>query len=133
MSDTLYKLFKRKLLKPHSKIQNVFWHRYYSRTVGRDVEEKYTSINKMTGRLCKKAGVEHHFTLHQLRHLAATILKVYGHMNTSQLQLFLRHDNQKTTEIYSGFLDGGTQEQGDFLGEFWSEKLKEAEGAPSTE
>ena len=54
-------------------------------------------------------------------------------MSISHLQLFLRHDNQKTTEIYSGFLDGGTQEQGDFLGKFWSEKLKEVEGVGSAE
>lgn len=132
MSETLYRLFQKKINKRHSKLPNVFWHRYYSRVVGKDVEEKYTSINKMTGRLCKRAGVEH-FTLHQLRHLAATILKVHGHISISQLQLFLRHDNQKTTEIYSGFLDGGTQEQGDFLGEFWSEKLLEIEGVSSAE
>lgn len=128
MSDHLYDLFQTLLQKRHPKLQNVFWHRYYSKIAGKDVDEKYTSINKMTRRLCKKAGVEH-FTLHQLRHLAATILKVHGHMSISQLQLFLRHDNQKTTEIYAGFLDGGTQEQGDFLGEFWSEKLQEVEGA----
>ena len=76
----------------------------------------------MTKRLCKAAKVEK-FTLHQLRHLAATILKVEGHMSIAQLQKFLRHDNQKTTEIYAGFLDAGTQEQGDFLGDFWSKKL----------
>ena len=44
-------------------------------------------------------------------------------MSIAQLQKFLRHDNQKTTEIYAGFLDVGTQEQGDFLGDFWSKKL----------
>jgi hypothetical protein len=54
-------------------------------------------------------------------------------MSISQLQLFPRHDNQKITEIYSAFLGGGTQEQGDFLGEFWSEKLKEAEVTASSE
>ncbi len=54
-------------------------------------------------------------------------------IDVSQLQLFLRHDNQKTTEIYSGFLDGGIQEQGDFLGDFWSEKLQEIEGTGSVE
>ncbi len=37
------------------------------------------------------------------------------------------------TPFLSGFLDGGTQEQGDFLGEFWSDKLKEVEGAASAE
>lgn len=44
-------------------------------------------------------------------------------MSIAQLQKFLRHDNQKTTEIYAGFLDAGTQEQGDFLGDFWSKEL----------
>lgn len=41
----------------------------------------------------------------------------------TQLQKFFRHDNQKTTGIYAGFFDAGTQEQGDLLGEFWSKKL----------
>ena len=44
-------------------------------------------------------------------------------MSIAQLQEFLRHDNQKTTEIYAGFLDAGTQEQGDFPGDFWTKKL----------
>ncbi len=64
--------------------------------------------------------------------LAATILKVEGHMSIAQLQKFLRHDNQKTTEIYAGFLDASTQEQGDFLGDFWSKKLAGLDSAADT-
>jgi len=131
MSQPLLEIFQRRYKKRHSKLQNVFWHRYYSRTVGEIVEEGYVSISKMTKRLCKTAKVEK-FTLHQLRHLAATILKVEGHMSIAQLQKFLRHDNQKTTEIYAGFLDAGTQEQGDFLGDFWSKKLAGLDSADNT-
>ena len=84
MSETLFTLFQKKLITRCPKRPNVFWHRFYSRKVGKDVDEKYNSINKMTGRLCKRAGVGH-FTLHQMRHLAATILKVHGYMSISQL------------------------------------------------
>lgn len=123
MSDELFNLFQQKLKTKHATLPYVFWHKYYSQKLGKEVEEKFTSINHMAKHLCLKAGVNH-FTLHQLRHLAATILKEYGEMSISQLQSFLRHDNQKTTEIYSGFLDAGTKVQGDFLGKFWREKLQ---------
>ena len=53
-------------------------------------------------------------------------------MSIVQLQKFLRHDNQKTTEIYAGFLDAGAQEQGDFLGDFWSKKLEGVDSAADT-
>ncbi len=82
--------------------------------------------------MCKAAKVKK-FTLQQLRHLAVIILKVEGHMSIAQLQKFLRYDNQKTTEIYAGFLDAGTQEQGDFLGDFWSKKLADLDSADNTD
>jgi len=39
------------------------------------------------------------------------------------MQLFLRHDEQKTTELYAGHLDNSTTKQSQCLGEFWSEQL----------
>jgi hypothetical protein len=51
----------------------------------------------------------------------------------TQLQNFLRHDNQKTIEIYAGFLDTGTQEQGDFHGDFWSRKMAGLDNADREE
>ena len=47
-------------------------------------------------------------------------------MNIAQLQRFLRHDKQKTTEIYAGHLETSTKEQTDFLGDFWDGKLNES-------
>jgi len=40
-------------------------------------------------------------------------------MGLAKLQRFLRHDKQKTTEIYAGHLETGTKEQTDFLADFW--------------
>jgi len=85
------------------------------------------SLNKFTMRLCKKTGVPL-FGLHQPRHLAATLLKEKG-VSISQLKLFLRHDEQKTTEIYAGHLDNSTAAQTEYLGTFWSEKMAEIAGA----
>ncbi len=87
------------------------------------IEDRYKHLNKFTERLCIKADVPH-FTLYQLRHLAATLLKESG-ASLSQMQLFLRHDEQKTTEIYAGHLDNSTTEQTEYLGAFWSAKLNE--------
>jgi len=56
--------------------------------------------------------------------LAATLLKE-SDASVSQMQLFLRHDEQKTTEIYAGHLDNSTTEQTEYLGAFWSAKLNE--------
>jgi integrase len=66
------------------------------------------NLNRFTVRLCEKAKVPP-FNLHQLRHLATSILKDKGHMSLAQLQRFLRHDHQKTTEIYAGHIEMGTK------------------------
>ncbi len=109
MSKALYRLFKWKFDNRHPDLPYVLWHRYWDRkqkdwTVGR-----YKSLNRFTERLCKRAGVPM-LGLHQLRHLAVTLLKEEGGMRISKLQKFLRHEDQKTTEIYAGFLDTDTGE-----------------------
>lgn len=86
------------------------------------IDGPYTSLSKMTERLCKRAGLEK-FGLHQLRHLSSVILKNDAKMSIAQLQQFLRHSQLRITEIYAGFLESSTQVQADYLGEFWSEKL----------
>ncbi len=60
--------------------------------------------------------------MHQLRHLAASILKK-EEATIAELQRFLRHEEQRTTEIYAGHLDNGTKAQNELLGKVWSEKL----------
>jgi hypothetical protein len=44
-------------------------------------------------------------------------------MSLAKLQRFLRHDHQKTTEIYAGHIETGTKKQTDFLADFWTDKL----------
>jgi RNA polymerase sigma-54 factor len=50
----------------------------------------------------------------------------YLDMGLAKLQRFLRHDHQKTTEIYAGHLETGTKEQTDFLADFWDTHLENA-------
>jgi len=121
MSDELYAIFQRRYDNRHPKVDYVFWHRYWSHSRQDYVEDRYMSLNKFTKRLCEKAEVPL-FTLHQLRHLAASILKDQG-ASLSEMQLFLRHDEQKTTELYAGHLDNSTAEQSKCLGDFWREQL----------
>jgi len=45
-------------------------------------------------------------------------------MSIAELQKFLRHDQQRTTEIYAGFLETDTRDQTEFLAEFWSDRLE---------
>jgi len=42
------------------------------------------------------------------------------------MQQFIRHDKQKTTEIYANHLDNGTKAQNELLGRVWSETLAKA-------
>lgn len=122
MPDELYMIFIRKHQNRHPALDYVFWHRYYDQNEKTYIENRYKSLNKFTMRLCKKAKVDL-FTLHQLRHLAAAILKEQG-ASIAELQLFLRHDEQKTTEIYAGHLNNSTKAQTDLLGKFWNEELE---------
>ncbi len=123
MSGELYIIFLRRYDNRHHDVEYVFWHRYWSHARKDYVEDRYMSLNKFTKRLCDKAGVPL-FTLHQLRHLAASILKEKG-ASLGEMQLFLRHDEQKTTEIYAGHLDNSTAEQSRCLGNFWREQLSD--------
>jgi hypothetical protein len=92
--------------------------------------EAATTGSKFRVKLCKKAKVPP-FNLHQLRHLATAILKDKADMSLAKLQRFLRHDHQKTTEIYAGHIETGTKKQTDFLADFWANKLDLVEGQAS--
>jgi integrase len=122
MPELLYQLLKRRFINRHPTLPYVFWHRFWDKKKGDWRVDRYQSLNKFTKRLCKKAGVPP-FHLHQLRHLASTILKERGNMGLAKLQRFLRHDKQKTTEVYAGHLETGTKEQTDFLADFWENTL----------
>ncbi len=57
--------------------------------------------------------------------LASSILKKEG-ATIAELQLFLRHESQKTTEIYAGHLDNSTKVQNELLGRVWAKQRTEA-------
>jgi integrase len=130
MPGLLCDILQRRFDRRHPMLPYVFWHRFWDRKEKRWREDRYKSLNKFTRRLCKKAGVPP-FNLHQLRHLATAILKELGDMGLAKLQRFLRHDKQRTTEIYAGYLETGTKEQTDFLAKFWRDKLEKFGGSYS--
>jgi len=130
MPDILFELLNRRFEKRHPTLPYVFWHRFWDRKQKTWREDRYQSLNKFTHRLCRKAGLPS-FKLHQLRHLATAILKEFGDMGLAKLQRFLRHDKQKTTEIYAGHLETSTKEQTDFLGDFWDRSLSQSEKTTS--
>ena len=124
MGETLFKILKRKVENKHPDLPYLFWHRYYSRKTKMFVCDKYQSLNRFTERLCKKAGVEV-FGLHKLRHLATAILKEKGGKEIAQLQKFLGHECQRTTEIYANHLTLDTTETTTFLNDYLDKKLGE--------
>jgi integrase len=130
MPTLLYDVLERRFKKRHSILPYVFWHKFWDRKKKEWREDRSQNLNRFTERICKKAGVPK-FNLHQLRHLATTILKEKGDMGLAKLQRFLRHDHQKTTEIYAGHLEMGTKAQTDFLADFWEKELGETEVSPT--
>jgi integrase len=117
-----YDVLQRRFKKRHPTLPYVFWHRFWDRKLKDWREDRYQNLNKFTVKLCKKAKVPP-FKLHQLRHLATAILKDEADMSLAKLHRFLRHDHQKTTEIYAGHIETGTKKQTDFLADFWADKL----------
>jgi integrase len=130
MPSLLFDLLQRRYRKRHSTLPFVFWHRFWDRKRKAWREDRYQNLNRFTVRLCEKAKVPP-FNLHQLRHLATSILKDKGHMSLAQLQRFLRHDHQKTTEIYAGHIEMGTRKQTDYLADFWKGKLVDSDTVAS--
>jgi len=52
-------------------------------------------------------------------------------MSLAQLQRFLRHDHQKTTEIYAGHIEMGIGRQSDSLADFRQRKLIDSDTVAS--
>jgi len=131
MPALLCDILDRRFKKRHPTLPYVFWHKFWDREKKEWREDRYQNLNRFTERICKKAGVPK-FGLHQLRHLATAVLKEKANMGLAKLQRFLRHDHQKTTEIYAGHLDTGTKAQTDFLADFWEKKLGKPEETSTT-
>lgn len=125
MPNLLHDVLQRRFKNRHPVLPYVFWHTFWDRKKKEWRDDRYINLNRFTERLCKKAKVPK-FNLHQLRHLATAILKEKADMGLAKLQRFLRHDRQKTTEIYAGHLETGTKEQTDFLADFWDTHLENA-------
>jgi len=100
MPTLLYDALQRRFKNRHSILPYVFWHRFWDRKLKDWREDGYKHLNKFTVRLCKRAKVPP-FNLHQLRHLAASILKDKADMSLAKLQRFLRHDHQRTTKSFN--------------------------------
>jgi integrase len=61
-------------------------------------------IRHMMGRLCDRAGVKP-FGFHAIRHHVASVIEDSGKATMKEIQLFLRHKRQATTENYLHEMD----------------------------
>jgi integrase/recombinase XerD len=63
-------------------------------------------VETMVNKYIKKAGLDSEkFTVHKLRHTAATLMYKYGNIDIRTLQKVLGHENVSTTEIYTHIED----------------------------
>lgn len=60
------------------------------------------SVQKMAGKYLNKIGLQNMgFSVHKLRHTAATLMYQYGNTDVLQIKELLGHENLATTEIYT--------------------------------
>lgn len=59
------------------------------------------SIQSMLEKYISEAGLSHKYTVHKLRHTAATLMYQYGNADIRSLQEILGHESVSTTEIYT--------------------------------
>ena len=98
MTKKLHEILSRRYQNRDTAKPWVFWHRYYSRKVGKHVEGPYGDRKKIMNRLCTEAGVRY-FRFHPIRHSGASILDSKN-VPIGTIQRILGHENRKTTEIY---------------------------------
>ncbi len=64
------------------------------------------SVQKIVDKYLKKAGLGNMgFSVHKLRHTAATLMYQYGNTDVLQIKALLGHENLSTTEIYTHVYD----------------------------
>ncbi len=64
------------------------------------------SVQKMAEKYLKKSGLDNMgFSVHKLRHTAATLMYQYGNTDVLQIKELLGHENIGTTEIYTHVLN----------------------------
>jgi integrase len=98
MVQRLYDILWHRYERRDSDMPWVFWHTYWSRKLGQNVQGRYNDRKKIMRSLCRKAGVKY-FRFHALRHLTASILDDMG-VPIGAIQRILGHQNRRTTEIY---------------------------------
>ena len=63
-------------------------------------------VQKMVEKYLKKIGLDNMgFSVHKLRHTAATLMYQYGNTDVLQIKSLLGHENLSTTEIYTHVYD----------------------------
>jgi integrase len=96
MNDTLYNALKWQFDNRFKNSQYVFVNRdENSKSYGM----KFTTRRKFMRGLCKRAEVKE-FGFHSIRHMVASILNDTHKVSKKKIQKILRHQSQRTTEIY---------------------------------
>ena len=117
MSDKLYAVLQARWKKRDTESPYVF------NRDGARLTRDSDFIRHLIERLCERAQVKR-FTFHAIRHHVASVLQDSGKATLKELQLFLRHRRQTTTENYLhqldprltrvvGVLDGGHNTRGE--------------------
>lgn len=112
MNTVLQDLFARKWKKRNKTCLYVF----ENPRTGSRYSKNQASIRLMMKRLCERAEVPH-FGVHAIRHHVASIVQDSKKATLKQIQLFLGHKRQTTTEIYLHALEAGVEEVGAILEE----------------
>lgn len=69
---------------------------------GRSQRISVKTIQYIVKKYLKAAGLdENKYSVHKLRHTAATLMYQHGHVNIRELQMILGHESISTTEIYT--------------------------------
>lgn len=90
---TAYSLYPEKALTPCQKLE-----------LANDISNATKRINRALGKICSKAGIDKHVTMHVSRHSFANLAREKGVMS-AEIKDLLAHSNLKTTEIYMGEFD----------------------------
>ncbi|WP_240910242.1 site-specific integrase [Desulfopila sp. IMCC35008] len=98
MTENLYSVLRHRYDKRDISVPWVFWHKFFSRNLGKVVVGPYKDRKKFMKSLCEKAGVKY-FRFHPFRHAGASFMESLG-IPISHIQELLGHENRKTTEGY---------------------------------
>ncbi|MGC8492055.1 MAG: tyrosine-type recombinase/integrase [Syntrophobacteraceae bacterium] len=98
MTDKLYAVLRERWAKRDTQTTYVF-HKH-----GEMLSRNSGFIRNMMERLCTRAAVKR-FGFHAIRHHVASILQDSGKATLKEIQLFLRHKRQTTTENYLHQID----------------------------